>query len=124
MSAPGGSPLERAWLALTTAVDGVEGLRVYTDPGAILDPPAAIVGPPALTFGGPTSDPVDARFVVVVCVAFDDRAMTRLFELLPEVTAAVESETDAVVTGAMPGTWQTNQTALPCYEITVEMSLN
>lgn len=124
MSAPGGSPLERAWLALVAAVRTVDGLRVYTDPGAVLDPPAAIVGPPALTFGGPTSDPVGARFVVVVCVAFDDRAMTRLFELLPEVTAAVESETDAVVSEAMPGTWQSNQTALPSYEISVEMSLN
>lgn len=124
MSAPGGTPAMRMWRALVAAVETVDGLRVYSDPGAVLDPPAAIVGPPAFTFGGPTSDPVGARFVVVVCVPFDDRAMDRLLELVPEVTAAVESETDAVTVEAMPSTWQSNQTALPSYEISVETSLN
>lgn len=124
MSTPGGSPLGRAYAALTAAVGSVEGIRASTDPGGALDPPAAIVGPPALTFGGPTSDPVGARFVVIIAVAFDDRAIDRLFEFLPEVTAAIESLTDGVIINAVPGAWQSNQTALPCYEITVEMSLN
>ena len=124
MSAPGVNAAERAWNALCAAVETVDGLRVYRDPGAVLDPPGAIVGPPALDFGGPTSDPIGARFLVVVCVPFDDRAMGALLELVPQVTAAVESETDAVTVEAMPGTWQSNQTALPSYEISVEMSLN
>lgn len=114
----------QARAGLLAALGTVDELRVESDVGAQLDPPAAMVGPPALTFGGPTSDPAGATFVVIVAVAADDRAVDRLFALLPEVTAAIESQTDAVVTGADPGAWQNGSTALPCYEISVEMSLN
>ncbi len=110
--------------ALSAALESVEGLRVYRDPGAVLDPPAALVGPPMLTFGGPSSDPVNGRFVVVVAVAFDDRAMKALWQLVPRVSAAVESHVDAVVTEASPGVWQNGAISLPCYELSVEMSLN
>ena len=118
------APAERSYKALVAALGVVPELRSYDDPSAQLDPPAAIVSPPMLTFGGPTSDPVAAEFVVIVAVPADDRYVARLFALVPEVTAALESHTDAVVTRAMPGTWQNGATALPCYEIAVEMSLN
>jgi hypothetical protein len=110
--------------ALSVALETVQGLRVERDPGAVLDPPAAIVGPPMLTFGGPSSDPVGARWVVIVVVNFDDRAFPALWELIPQVTAAIESLTDAVVVDASPGTWQNGAISLPCYEISAEMSLN
>ena len=110
--------------ALSTALETVEGLRVFRVPGAVLDPPAALVGPPLLSFGGPDSDPIGARWVVIVAVNFDDRAFPNLWELIPQVTAAIESQTDAVVSQASPGTWQNGAISLPCYEISVETSLN
>lgn len=110
--------------ALSAALETVDGLRVERDPGAVLDPPAALVGPPMLQFGGPSSDPVGARWIVILVVNYDDRAFPRLWELIPEVTAAIESLTDAVVSEATPGTWQNGAISLPCYEISVETSLN
>ena len=116
--------VETAHEALSVALETVEGLRVERDPGAVLDPPAALVGPPLLTFGGQDSDPAHARWVVVVVVNFDDRAFPHLWKLIPLVTAAIESLTDAVVVDASPGTWQNGAISLPCYEISAEMSLN
>jgi len=110
--------------ALSAALETVQGLRVERDPGAVLDPPAALVGPPMLTFGGQDSDPAHARWVVIVAVNFDDRTFPALWELIPQVTAAIESLTDAVVVEANPGTWQNGAISLPCYEISAEMSLN
>jgi hypothetical protein len=115
---------EDAYAALVAALGTVEGLRAYDDPGAQMDPPAAIVSPPALVFGGPGPDPVNGQFVVMLVVPQDDRSLPRFWSLLPLVVDAVESVTDAVVTRATPGFWQNGGVSLPCYEISVEMSLN
>jgi hypothetical protein len=112
-----------AYEALLEALGQLDGVRAYDDPGAALDPPAVIVAPPMLTFGGPGSDPVTGQFVVIVAVPADERAHLRLWDLLPAVTAAIESVPDAVVTQAAPGSWRTGATDLPCYEVQAEMSL-
>lgn len=107
---------------LEAALRTVSGLRVYTDPGAVIDPPGAVLGPPSLAWETPCADPTSATFLVVVVVSADDRAMPRLWELTPLVAAAVDQVRGAVVLRAAPGSWATN-TPLPCYEISVEVSL-
>lgn len=115
----------QAYAALVEALATVEGARGYDDPGANLDPPATIVGPPLLEYAGaPGPDPVNGKFLVVLAVVSDERAMVRLWELLPRVIDAIESVGPAVVGQASPGTWRTGATDLPCYEIQVEMSLS
>jgi hypothetical protein len=117
--------VESAVNALSAALADVEDLRVYTDPGAALDPPAAFVGPPVLSWtGAPGGEPNLGQFLVILTVAQDDRSLPRLWSLLPSVVDALESVTDAVVISAAPGTWRTGAVDLPCYEIKLEMSLN
>lgn len=114
-----------AYDALAVVLDQLEEVRYYADPAAQLDPPAAIVGPPVLAYAGAAgADPVNGQFVVLLVVAQDDRSLPRLWSLLPSVVGAIESVPDAVVTKAAPGTWRTGGVDLPCYEISVEMSLN
>lgn len=117
--------IETAYDVLGAALTGLEGVRYYADPAAQLDPPAVIVGPPVLTYAGAVGpEPVGGQFVVLLVVGQDDRSLPRLWSLLPLVTDAIESVPDAVVTRAAPGTWRNGGIDLPCYEISVEMSLN
>lgn len=109
--------------ALAAALGTVAGLSVYTDPGVSADPPAVLIGPPSLTWDGYVSAPTDARYELILMVAADERANERLWDLLPQVAAAVDTVQDAVVRSAEPGAWTTGTTELPCYRITVETSL-
>jgi hypothetical protein len=119
------STVERAATALEGALATVPGLRVYTDPAAVVDPPAAVIGPPQLTWEAYSSDPTSARFVVFVVVAQDERSMPRLWELVPQVVATVETLVDAVIRSPVnPGAWTSGGTALPCYQIPIEVSLS
>lgn len=116
--------ISAAATAIVEALDTVDGVRSYTDLGAVVDPPATLLGPPALTWAGVGSAPSEARFLVVVVVQADDRAMPRLWDLVPRVVEALEDNVqDAVVVSASPGVWTGGGTELPCYEITVEISL-
>lgn len=110
--------------ALVAALLTVPDLRAgfvsqLTDPA----PPAALVSPPVLVWTGYRDGPTSATFEVAVCVAFDDRAMERLYELVPLVAAALEEVSDASVTEARPGTFRVGSADLPCYSISVETSL-
>lgn len=113
--------------ALETALEAVPKLQVYRDPGANVDPPAAVLGPPSLaweTYGDGTGVyPTSATFPVYVVTAADDRSLERLWELVPEVAAALESVADAVTPTADPGAYNTGGVQLPCYEILAEVSL-
>jgi hypothetical protein len=117
------SAIADAAAALAEALKGVPDLRVYTDPGATVDPPAAIVGPPQLSWEGVCEDPTSARFLVWVVVPADDRAVERLWELVPLAAAALQTVTDATVTVALPGRWPGGGSDLPAYEITTEVAL-
>lgn len=109
---------------LKAAVETVPDVRAYLDPGASIAPPGVVIGPPQLTFEGYSGDPTEATFVLAVCVAASDRAMARLWDLVPLVAAAVHTHTeDAVVRRAQPGAWTAGGTELPCYELTVETNL-
>ena len=63
----------------------------------LVDPPAAVLGPPTLTWDTFMSAPTNATFTLALAAPADDRALGRLFDLLPAVTVAVDTVTDAVV---------------------------
>lgn len=117
------SVVKAAAAALKAALKTVQDVIPHTDPGATIDPPATVLGPPALTwdalYGGPTS----ARWLVYVVVGVDDRAIERLWDLVPVVAAALDEVDDAVVIRADPGTYLTGGGELPCYSIQVDVSL-
>lgn len=109
---------------LEVALRTVEGVRVYRDPSATVDPPGVLIAPPRLRWedycAGP---PTSATFVVIVMVAMDARAVEELWEWVPLVAAAIDTVPDAAVAAANPGVFNSGGTDLPSYEITVEVSL-
>lgn len=108
---------------LKAAAETVDGVRVYLDPGATFDPPAVLIAPPALDFTVGLGGPTNARFIVAVFAAADERALETLWDLVPQVAAAIDHDTDGVVTSALPSAWRTGGTELPCYELIVEVPL-
>lgn len=107
--------------SLILALRGVDGVRIYDDPAATIDPPGIVLAPPTLTWDGYRTEPTDATFVVAVVVRPDARAMERLWDLVPLVAAAVDGVPDAAVRRAEPGTWTAND--LPAYLIEIEVAL-
>lgn len=121
------TPAQAAQL-LETALRTVEGLRVYRDRGASIDPPAAIVGLPQLgwqTYCGPA--PTHARFRVDLVVPADELANERLWRLIPLVAEALEAVQNATLApveyAASPAMFTVGQTQLPGYEIQVDFAL-
>lgn len=111
---------------LITALKSVDGLRVYSDAGAVLDPPAALLGPPQLDWAAyNTSLPDSATFIVLVAVTADERAVERLWDLVSTVAVAIETVPGAVVRQAFPVSVSAGgQSDLPAYQISTEMSLS
>lgn len=109
--------------ALAVALRGVEGVRYQADPGKAVQPPATLLGPPTFAFEAYLPEPTTARLVVALVVKADAQAQRRLLALLPAVTAAIHNDTDAVVTSATPGSWQSGGSELPAYLVEIEVSL-
>lgn len=109
--------------ALGAALAVLDGVRVYVDPAAAVDPPAVAVGPPALTFETFSEDPTNATFVVFVVVPLDERALERLWELVPAARAAITSGTPAACGTASPSVFNSGGRDLPAYELTVDYPL-
>lgn len=117
------SAIREAAEALAEGLRTVEGVIVYTDPSATVDPPGIVVGPPRLTYEAYVQGATTAAFRVVAVVAQTEDSLPALWDLVPQIDAAIETVTDAVVTLAAPGQWGEGTSTLPCYEFTVEMSL-
>lgn len=113
------SAVSEAAVELRVALKRVAGTRVVTDPGATLDPPALVLGPPSLQWEGMGGGPTSATFLVYVTVKADERALERLWDLVPAVASELDAVRDAVVLRADPGSYR----ELPCYEIQVEVAL-
>ncbi len=109
------------YAALGEALQGLRTPRFYTDLAASVAPPAVVLGPPEQLWEGYGDAPRNARFTVALVVKQDERAVTRLLELLPSVTAALNNVQDCAVTRAAPGTWPVGD--LPAYLIEIEASL-
>lgn len=121
--------VKQAAEALEAALRTIDGLRVYRDRGAAIDPPAAIVNLPQLGWAGFCgSAPNSARFRIDLVVRANERANEQLWELIPQVAAAVEQVPAATLAPfefAASGVMFTSgqETQLPGYEITVDVAL-
>lgn len=106
---------------LVAAVQTVAGVRAYTDPGANLAPPAAVFGLPEVEYQAfNTSTAGESTTQLYLCVAADEYAEDRLVDLVDQVVEAIWTHaTDFAVTRGLPGTFQTSNTDLPCYVLTV-----
>jgi hypothetical protein len=111
-----------AQAVIEAAAQTVEAVRVFPL-GATLTPPAVVVGPPRLEWATSCPGPTTAFFTVFVVAALDDRALELLYELAPQVGAAIEAESAGVVLRADPGTYNAGTGDLPAYALTVEYPL-
>lgn len=91
--------------------------------GAELQPPAVSIGAPTLTWATGPAEPDSVTFPLTIVVASDDRAMTRLWELIPTVAEAVETVPNAVVVRAVPSFFTAGGTELPAYALTVDCAV-
>jgi hypothetical protein len=108
------------------AIKGVSGLQVIPFSGSVeLDPPAVVMGAPsfdAMAYGRGFF--TNARLLVHLIVPADELALERLWEFLPLVTEAIDSNSDGKCTRAMPTSFPAGGSGgLPSYEITVEVPL-
>jgi hypothetical protein len=123
------SVVTEAVTAIAEALATVDGLQVYTDPGATVHTPGAVIGPPALTWstygntGGPVP-PASATFLIYVCTTENDQALVDLLDLMPFVAAALDTYQQAASMSAQPGQFVSGGTPLPCYTITLEVGLS
>jgi len=121
-----------AALRLKAALMLVPGIGsfVYTDPGAEVQRPGLVIGPPSLQFAtfndevGPV--PTNARFTVFAVVDADQYAVEKLWDLVPEVVAAVEVHTDGCLADgaeATPASYPVGSSDMPAYAIPIDMPL-
>jgi hypothetical protein len=108
---------------ILAALEGVGGVNATADVGKTLDPPSLVLGPPALMWQGVCSGPTSARWLVYAVVPADERALERLWELVPAVADALDALPDVSVIRADPGAYVNGGVELPCYEIQIEVSL-
>lgn len=113
--------------AFTAICDAVEqyapGVRVLRRPGVSGEPPLVYVQPPTLAWDTFDPDPNEAVFEVILAVAADEKAIERLFDLLPQVSAAVDRAENTVVKSAEPGVWRAGASELPAYFIRAEVAI-
>lgn len=117
------SAVSDATADILAALKGVEGTNTLSDPGATPRPPSLVLGPPSLQWQGACAGPTSARFLVYVVEKVDDRALERLWDLVPTVADALDAMPDASVIRADPGAYLSGGVELPCYEIQIEVSL-
>ena len=110
---------------LAAALRTVSGLRVYTDPGADIDPPAAVVGPPRLVWANLSTSPTQATFGVYLLAKQDETTIDRLYGArLDAVLAAIFDTGRADVQAVQPYAYPASGGVdLPAVEISVEMPL-
>lgn len=109
---------------IKAAIKLAKGVNVYDDPAATFRLPAALVFAPELNLAI-GADATEATYPVVVMVQGDNAVLKRLLALVSEVAEAIHEHTDnsVVVTSASPGNYDANGQTLPCYLLTVEVSL-
>lgn len=109
---------------IKAAIKTVNKVNVYDDPSATFRLPAALVFAPELTLviG---ADATEAAYPVIVMASGDKDVLKQLLALVPEIAAAIHEHTDdsVVVTSATPGNYDAGGQPLPCYLLTVEVSL-
>lgn len=117
------STVDEAADSLTTALAAVPGFRQYALGDGQIDPPAWVLGPPLLDFASPFPEPTQATFTVFVVAPLDERAPERMYRAVQPFVEAIDGVTDAVVRNAVPSMYLAGSQDLPCYSLSVEVSL-
>ncbi len=111
-----------SWQALQDALAALEGVWVYTDPGATITPPAVVMGLPTLGWTAYNSDGPDqysSRLILVVDQT--EHAANALITLLDQVDAVIQAHSDFTVMHAEPNMLSVSGAGdLPAYVLTVE----
>lgn len=116
--------LEAALVAASAALPVDDQFAVVAEVSDSVIPPAAVLAPPVLTWSGPGLSPTDATWTVAVVVAGGKATTTAdLYRVLPSIAETIDFETDFVVKQAEPGSWQSGNTTLPCFLLTIEVAL-
>ncbi len=95
----------------------------------VVDSPAdqvVVIGPPTFTWEGlcDVDEPTSLTFPVYLIEALHERAIERLLANLPTLIRALQRIQDAtIVQPATPGAFPSGTSDLPCYQLTVEMTL-
>lgn len=110
---------------LVAALGTVAGLRVVAGLGMSLIPPVVIVDAPTLTWDGYCGGgPSRATWTLFLLSDLTTFAAVELLSLIGTVATAIEKETSATVTTAVPGVYPGgDQGDFPSYLITAEMEL-
>lgn len=119
------SAVSDAAQAIAAAIKMVPKVRVYLDPTASVDPPGVVIGPPRLYWERMGSAPTKAQFDVLVVTPSSDTAMTKLWELVPAVAAAISDHSDGAVddNGAVPLPFTAGSASLPSYTLSITIPL-
>lgn len=118
------SAVANAANALEDALNTAAGIRVYRDPGATVDPPGVVMGAPTLHWDLLDAAPNRATFQLYVISTENDRALERLWDLVPAVVAAASTyDRAAVGDTATSGSFNSGGVDLPAYTISVDVAL-
>jgi hypothetical protein len=109
---------------IRAAIRTLRSVNTYDDPAATFRLPAALVFAPELNLAV-GADATEATYPVIVMASGDKDVLKRLLGLVAEVAEAIHEHTDnsVVVRSATPGNYDANGQTLPCYLLTVEVSL-
>lgn len=114
------SAIRDAATELAKALKLVPGAHVHVDAGVQPSEfPALVVGPPSLSYTNGLPSPTEARFTVLAVVQADEFAAGRMWDLIADVSAAIDEYTVAVVMSANP----VEGNGLPAYDIQVDFPL-
>jgi hypothetical protein len=115
--------LEAALSAASASLPDDQAFRVYTEPGASVDPPGAVLGPPTFAWEGLSPSPRTATWPVLLVAPAGGDALSALLGLLPAVTQALDETVDCVMQTATPDAYRAGGAELPAYLLQVEVAL-
>jgi hypothetical protein len=122
------SDIGNAYEALVAAC-GVTGVRVYrTETLAQLVPPGVVISPPTINWETFNPGPTSVQFTVWVVGLMNDYSIGDLIDNVVAVQAAIEAQTPATVTTAVPTTLEITgrlkgAADFPAYTMVVEYPL-
>lgn len=118
-----GTSVKDAAAQLMAALATVPDVTVYPFGGSAIETPALVLSVPNLEWRSGCVPPTDATFAVAAVVQSDEDAAQRLWDLVVQVSQAVQQLPNAAVVRADPSQYPTGNDPLPAYDISIEVSL-
>lgn len=126
---PGDSAIPTAYRELVAGLKVAlrpAGLRVRDDVSDTVGRGDVVIGPPSFQWDGlcDPDEPDSITFELYLIERVGERAIDNLLAKLPALIRAVQAYRDATITGpVVPGSFPAGASDLPCYQLTVEMTL-